>query len=360
MLSEIGSNFWEYSVGNNASEAAFFWMNSKYEKQYYKSGRNAIKALCRNLIQCPKRVILPIYTCETVIQPFIDEGWEVSFYQINKNLTINEQSIFWLLEEKKPSVVFVHSYFGFNTLEDESCLQYCKRAGAIIVEDMTQSLFSKHYVKCADYYVSSFRKFLAIPDGGVLISASHLKKIPAEDADSQIARVAMDAFDMKADYFKSEAPEVKEAFRAKYQELNRLIGDNRFIQNISPISLSILFSCNMNAITTARRSNYLYVYNEMQTIESLIPVVNFPVDECAPLYLPVYTDNRSDLQRFMAENSIYCPVIWPKPLQIACEDADTQYMYEHMLCIPIDQRYGNDEMKKIVESMRQFDISMGK
>lgn len=355
MLSEIGSNFWEYSARNEEKESPFFWEGSDYHVLYVKSGRNAIKALCQILKDRDKRVLLPIYTCETVIQPFLDEGWDVFFYKINKDLTINEVDFQQVYHSVKPSVVLVHAYFGFETLSNQAQLAACRKDGVVVVEDMTQSLFSNHRLAFADYYVTSFRKFLAIPDGGALISRDEQSSARIQKADERITKVALDAFRLKKDYFSNPTEAGKEQFRGKYQELNKLIGENRELTAISPISLQIIRSCDRDGIRFARSRNYDRIYNQLANISCVRPVLHQQIGDCCPLYLPVYAENRSNLQAFLAGKNIYCPVIWPKPQQIQDLDIESQYMYEHMLCIPIDQRYGEEEMDFIIKALMSFD-----
>lgn len=355
MLSEIGSNFWEYSIDEKNNNIKFFWEDPKYKVCLLKSGRNAIKALCKCIETQDKSVMLPIYTCDTVIQPFIDEGWKVYFYRINKDLTINIENFQCIYEKINPKIVFVHSFFGFDTIgNDCSLLEQCKLNGSVIVEDMTQSLFSDHYLSFADYYVTSFRKFLAIPDGGALISSNDIQLLNIKLADESIADVALEAFDLKKNYFVSEDKKLKEQFREKYQELNCLIGENDSLKEISDISYKIINSCDTLSISSIRKCNYTYIYDNLNNYTWIKPVLSEIKGEICPLYLPVYVENRKKLQSFLTERNIYCPVIWPKSKHITEMDDDSQYMYEHMLCIPIDQRYGMDEMNVIRTALKDF------
>ena len=355
MYTEIGSDFWEYGIDDKSKNIRFFWENYKYKTSYLKSGRNAIKALCRCIDSLDKSVMLPIYTCNTVIQPFIDEGWNVYFYRINKDLTINTENFQYTYEKANPKIVFVHSFFGFDTIgKDCSLLKQCKIKGSVIVEDMTQSLFSSHYLSFADYYVTSFRKFLAIPDGGALISSNDIPLLNIGSANKSIADVALEAFDLKKNYFVRADKNLKEQFREKYQELKCLIGENDSLKEISDISYKIINFCDRVSISLIRKNNYTYIYDSLKEYTWIKPVLSEVKDGICPLYLPVYVESRKELQSFLAERNIYCPVIWPKSKHITEMDDDSQYMYEHMLCIPIDQRYGIDEMNVIKTALKDF------
>ena len=75
----------------------------------------------------------------------------------------------------------------------------------------------------------------------------------------------------------------------------------------------------------------------------------------APLYLPVYADRRDELQAFLTKRDIYAPVLWP----IGKENVnfltnDEKYIFEHILALPIDQRYGIAEMVYIAEALEEY------
>lgn len=356
MKSEIGSNFWEYSVDSEKKNGQLWWETEEYSIEYFKSGRNAIKAFCR-LIKVPtKSVLLPIYTCSTVIDPFVDEGWDIHFYCLNKDLTLNRESLIYTYEINEPSVVFFHSYFGLDTLKNDlGVIKDLQAQGAIIVEDITQSLFSNHNISFANYYVSSLRKYLAIPDGGFLASKQKIPMIEKISSSPEIVKTAFDAFGLKARYFEQEEPKIKDEFRSKYQELNLMIGKNEQIIDISPESLQIFASIDFDMVKRRRVENYRYLLHELEDLNFIKPVLSVGVADDAPLYLPVYVENvRKDFQAYLASNRVYCPIIWPRPLQIQNADQVTEYMYQNMLCFPIDQRYGIEEMSKVVNLARDF------
>ena len=63
---------------------------------------------------------------------------------------------------------------------------------------------------------------------------------------------------------------------------------------------------------------------------------------------------REDLQKYLAQNDIYCPIIWKKSHNIEKCSLETQKIYDHILCFPIDQRYDYDDMQRIVSVLREW------
>lgn len=357
MLSEIGSNFWQYSFDLPNRKEKLWWESSDYNRIFFKSGRNAIKALARLLKNGRAKVLLPAYTCETVILPFIDEGYEIGYYGINSDLSINEDSLLSHTKAFEPDVILFHSYFGFDTLSvAQRVIKELHDSGITIVEDITQSVFSGHFIECADYYVSSLRKFLAIPDGGVLFSKNKLDISNIQSPDKALVRTAVEAFDQKKEYITvSQDDALKARFRDGYVRLNQMISNNDLLISISPESLRIFDSCDINAIKRKRRENYERLKSVVGKIDGVRLVVPESIDATSPLYLPVYTlGERKSLQEYLAQNKVYCPVIWPRPNQVVCDSESIAYMYTHMLCLPIDQRYGKDEIDKIERLLREY------
>ena len=204
MVTEIGSNFSKYDLNAPARADRLWWESDEYNRVFFKSGRNALKAIARKLKGEGHKpsVLLPIYTCETVITPFLDEGWEVDYYGINADLSVNFSSVAERVATNAPAVILFHSYFGLDTLsKDTAKIEALKDSGLMIIEDMTQSIFSLHRIESADYYVTSLRKFLAIPDGGCIFSKRALSFADIAAYDERIAPKAIEAFDLKNEYF---------------------------------------------------------------------------------------------------------------------------------------------------------------
>jgi hypothetical protein len=249
---EIGSDFWQINIENRESQQ-LWWEDSQYQRSYFKSGRNAIKALCQLLSKTGKKALLAIYTCKTVIQPFLEEGWSVRFYQIHKDMSVNMENLLDMVNAFQPTVVYLQSYFGFDTLNfGADFIAEMHNKNIVVVEDITQSLFSEHFVKGADYYVTSFRKFFAVPDGGGLFSKNGCTELDCMSADSEITRIAFEAFDKKREYMKNPSVEKKQEFRQLYALLNNRLSDNSVVRKMSQDSLDILEKCNKDIIRKKR------------------------------------------------------------------------------------------------------------
>ena len=72
----------------------------------------------------------------------------------------------------------------------------------------------------------------------------------------------------------------------------------------------------------------------------------------AGLYYPILLENRDAVQQALARRNIYCPVIWPIPAQAQriCEICEATAA--HILALPCDQRYTEQDMATIAETLK--------
>lgn len=351
---EIGSDFWDVNSYLVQKRKKLWWEENNYFRRYFKSGRNAIKALL-SISQNYGIVALPEYTCETVIQPFVDEGWKIAFYEINKDLSINVNSLVDVCNIYKPNILYIQQYFGFDTSKIEDILLSKIDKNIIVVEDITQSLISNFHIKSADFYVGSLRKFIAIPDGGVLISSHRLDKIQTMVADLTILEIANNAFKLKEHYFNTGDVEIKKIFRKEYEILHERIAINDELRNISDVSLNIFKEYDFEEIKNIRKRNYNVLYTHLADNEDLTTLLDLKEPVC-PLYYPVMVNNieRKSLQQYLAKYNIYCPIIWPKSKYILKNSEVAENVYSSILCFPIDQRYNEDDMLFIVNKIHNY------
>ena len=73
-------------------------------------------------------------------------------------------------------------------------------------------------------------------------------------------------------------------------------------------------------------------------------------DDAVPMVYPFLTDDPS-LRQHLIDNKIYVAQYWPNVLQW-CSPADTAYILtQSLLPLPIDQRYGEQEMNRIIQTI---------
>ena len=68
-------------------------------------------------------------------------------------------------------------------------------------------------------------------------------------------------------------------------------------------------------------------------------------DDAVPMVYPYLTDDATLRQRLIA-NRIYVATYWPN---ISDDNSYEAYLKHHLLPLPIDQRYNEEDMKRIIE-----------
>ena len=62
---------------------------------------------------------------------------------------------------------------------------------------------------------------------------------------------------------------------------------------------------------------------------------------------PLYLENGAEIRKKLQQEKIYIPTLWPDVFDI-CKESDLEYDYaKSILPIPLDQRYGKEEMAYI-------------
>lgn len=361
MYKEIGSNFWmdrhqELAHKDISLEPLGVRIN---DSAFLSTGRSAISYVL-NQLETPddrKVALLPPFTCYTVIDPFIDAGYQVHFYEIDKGLTFNPERLMEDVRKFQPSVVLVHSYFGFNTLEPiKDTLASIRDSGVTLIEDATHMLYSSAVHLEADYYVGSFRKWAELPDGGFAISSDKPFLNKPQVPDGELEEAKLKAFHAKYLYMMKDEGEKKE-FMEMFRIADERLETQDGIYTIAPVSALLQANLDSTHLRKRRRENYQTLLTGLKDCDVLKPVfMNLPA-EAVPLYFPVYVKReRRAFQAFLAEYSIYAPVVWPRP--VPCENAigeDAEWIYEHVLSIPCDQRYGKEEMEYILVRIKDYE-----
>lgn len=316
-------------------------------------------SLCREILlhisrksYINKVVLLPAYTCDTVYISFIQEGWSLKFYSITKDLRINDCSLREMVNTCNPSIVVAHPYFGyeFNSLEKEVLSWVKQTSSATIVVDNTQCAFTKTRYPFADYTIASLRKWGPMPDGAYMEGEYFASNKCENDTFVEIQKKAME---LRNEYFNTGdgATKIKSIQLNKKAEM--LICSNIEEHLMSHFSQSLYADWDVESICQKRVSNYSYLQDYIQGIHGIQPVRNDMELSTAPLYFPIYCEDRAAVQKKLAEESIYCPIIWPVENDFVLIDDDVKYIYDHILCLIVDQRYGESDMRRIVEMLKK-------
>lgn len=323
----------------------------------YSLCREALYDIAVSFQTSNKKALLPAYTCQTVISPFTQAGWTCHFYSIKKNLRIDNDNLIASVEKLKPSLLLVHPYYGMDLCENEiETLETACRFGVKIIHDVTQCLFSTQSLPFVDYRVGSYRKWFPIPDGGFLSTNENIDFFRHHKVWNEKFTVRQaDAMYLRNIYFERKEQRIKDISIRLSKSADHVSEDSIIPHCMSSLSFSLLQKEDRKRNQSRRMDNYLFLHNHLKGNAKYRPVCDdISQVTTAPLYFTVFAEDRKSLQKLLAENRIYAPVIWPVEDKAVLINDDVRYIYEHLLAIPCDQRYDTEDMQRIVGIFDKF------
>ncbi len=350
MMKEIGSSFWLSHGEKNRSTIDCRVFNTDYEDSVFTtSGRGAMSLILSELKAECKRVLLPSFTCESVIDPFIKHGYEVFYYSVDRTLNIREEAFLKEIGARDPSVVLIHSYYGFDTASEvRETVKNLRASGITVIEDITQTLYSSFPRLSADYYVGSFRKWEGLSDGGFALKVKGSFAQKPQARDDELRDAGLKAMTAKYDYLFGGIGE-KSAFLQMFAEAEELLEREEQVYRMSDASYFEHANLDIEDLRSRRRGNFRFLLDNLRN-ERATPLFKELPDDTVPLYFPILCrQDRKEVQVLLREKSVYAPVVWPKPDNVKENYGESDLFYTNLLCIPCDQRYGLEEMNYIVE-----------
>ena len=360
MIREIGSTFWinpntDYSKRFNLTPDSFHLKGDDWF--FLSTGRSCIKlaietAIKRKAIKT-RIAVVPSFTCHTCTLPFEINDFQIVPLPVSKDLTVAPEILKSTVIQSNASIVLLHQYFGFETMKSvESVIKELRNQGVVFIEDRTQCLYSDFSPLPVDYYVASIRKWDGLPDGGVVVSTDGCFKTKVSRRNVEFERIKLQASIEKYHYI-IDGKGDKEHFRFLYETAANVLASEEDYYLINNSSTCVQHDLDINRLKKTRRDNYEYLFKLLRNQSLFEPIFN-PSNYEVPLYFPLKTQGyREKLQRYLASKSIYAPVIWPNEVSFIVDDV-TSYLYEDLLCIPVDQRYGLNDMERIAREIIFF------
>ncbi|QFF98018.1 hypothetical protein PB01_03845 [Psychrobacillus glaciei] len=342
---EIGSEFWEVETDNLSK----FTLDAPHN--FFLTGRTALDYLIKEmkLYKVVKSVYMPSYCCHSMIQPFLDNGVDVEFYEV---LFENGKYTYKIDFETTCDVIFIMQYFGYcNEKVSELIIKY-KELGKIIIEDATHSWLSDvPYNQESDYVFASFRKWTGLPGGAVAIKQEGQFCIDgAKETNLEYIQLRKKAFFQKKQFIENGLGQ-KETFLEYFNQAEKLIEDSYQNYNIQQDIEDLISSLNFERIKEKRKQNSRYLIDGLKKFPKIETVSLEEGD--VPLFVPIIVPygRRNELHQYFINNDIYCPVHWPISDKHCLHN---KFLYNNSMSIVCDQRYDLSDMKRILETLKKF------
>jgi len=291
----------------------------------------------------PSRVWIPSYLCRTIIGAIDPTVTDVRFYEIDYDLNVRSNTL--ESEVTSGDLVFFIDYFGFPF--DRQLGTYVKSKGAWVLEDACQALLSSHVGGLSDYVLFSVRKWIGVPDGGILrVHDSHpLIDHPLGSPPSLWWLKALQASLLRREF--DEGLPGNDWFKL-FREAEDTAPTGPY--TMSHLSRAVIeYSVDYSVITQRRRDNY------QSLLEKLAPYAVYPHLEpgVVPLGFPVRVANRNEVRERLFNQSMYPPVHWLIEGVIPSQFKDSHRLSRDIMTLPCDQRYGPEDMERMAEAFLQ-------
>lgn len=310
-----------------------------------RSGRDALKVIAKETSGAT--VYMPSLCCDSMIVPFEMYGCTIRFYPLTNELSANYAELLRIMEysyERK--VLLYYDYFGIPMFTDEQIAEVKSiHKNLISVKDITHTLLTDRDIyKNDDYTVASLRKWADIADGGLLWTKREVKFSEFIESPG-FASKRLEAQMLRTEYIKTGVESLKTKYRAIFSSVSELLDSETASAKMTEYSYRVSNKTDWDQIKIKRSEN-ANVLREVFGCAEKIKVIDM-CRKTSNLYIPIIVDNRNKIQERLSKKGIFNTIIWPlrEEQRKCCDNAD--YIYNHMLAVPCDQRYSQDDMEYI-------------
>lgn len=314
----------------------------------FRSGRDALKAIAREYE--PTIALLPALACDSMVLPFEMYGHIIRYYKLKPDYSINFETLYTAVSNAGKDALFLYmDYFGNSAISDNELDKLRKRFPDLtFIEDRTHNLLAQRERKFEpDFIIASLRKWINIPDGGLLWAKEELKNCNFS-TDTSFSEKRHEAQCMMYEYLRTGHQDTKKNYRNIFSRVSRIIDTDIEPGLMSAYAYEIAKGADLPDIKAHRNENVATLVDELR--KGGIMLIKMP-QGVSDLYVPILVEKRDDLQRKLSLIGIFCTVIWPlsEEQKEACQVA--KYTQEHMLAIYCDQRYTKEDMKYIASNI---------
>jgi len=308
----------------------YFSLELPQHEEYHKdvirlnTGRNCLEYILR--VRGYSKVYIPCYTCDVVLEPFMKLGIPYEYYHINIHLEIQDE-----IALKSGEALLYTNYYG---LKQQYTEKLANQYGNHLIVDNTQAFYAKPIEGIDTFYTC--RKFFGVPDGAYLYIDKQLDIELEQDHSYE----RMDSLTKRIDL----SPEA--GYQDFHETSKSLVGQP--IKCMSKLTQRMMQGIDYETIAQRRRANYLMLHEALDRENNVELLLE---DDAVPMVYP-YLVPVNGLREKLIENKIFVARYWPNVLECTTPDDIDYLLASQMQPLPIDQRYGDDEMNRIIEIIK--------
>ncbi|HOS46250.1 MAG TPA: hypothetical protein PLQ69_07220 [Paludibacter sp.] len=296
------------------------------------NARSGIKLVVDQLKS--KQIWLPSFLCDSIITAIDPSISKISFYPIDDLL--NVQSEDFIAKIHSEDIFLLIDYFGFPI--DSGLIRKIRARGCKILRDCSQALFFDWNDELCDFHLFSPRKFLGVPDGGILHWQKNISlHIPTlDEPEQEVMYPLLQALILRRDFdlHKDDKEwlllfrEAESHFKPEYRAMSQLT------------TLLLTKAFDYDFIKKQRQKNFRIL---ALMLPDLAIYRNLP-DGVTPLGFPIRYYNRKFLQKQLFARNIFPPIHWVIDTYVPHEFEKSHKLSQQILTLPCDHRYTEEDM----------------
>ena len=285
-------------------------------------GRNALAYLLK--ARQIQKLWIPRFICDTVTDVCERENVPFSFYEIGRDL-LPAQHI------KLGAGEWFYYVNYYSQFDNDQISEYVTEYSRVIV-DQAQSYFQMPISGVDTIYTC--RKYFGVADGAFLYTDAVLKQELSQDESFQRMRFLLGRYERPASEFYAEYAANNDFFRTEP------------VKRMSKLTWNLLHGVDYERIMMIRQENYLLLHDKLGGLNGLRLS-----DQPGSFMYPLLLKNGAVIRKELQKKRIYIPTLWPDVFRFCCEGETEYELAMNILPLPIDQRYGQEEMNDMVEEI---------
>lgn len=321
----------------------FELMNNNDGEEYYReydrnkvdvdSGRSALQFILEKFNF--RRIWLPVYNCPLVGKRILEvSNAEIGWYNISGDFLPQLDGLKFVNGDALLYVNYCGVMFS-QTIDAVVRLQ--EKFPIKVIIDNIPAYFSKPRMEVINIY--SCRKFLGVPDGGHIIG-------------KEIKHVELPTYSTAKNYFYliKAVEDGSNAAYGDYQDSEKRFSESTTAYGMPKLTHRVLCSIDCSKIIEKRRKNF-------ETLHSILSYKNqlrIDFQSVTPSVYPYLTTDIS-LRSNLLEHKIFISRFWKHVLTNEFANDFEKKLAEYLIPLPIDQRYGVEDMHYIGNKILEFE-----
>jgi hypothetical protein len=296
------------------------------------SGRAAIAAMLTARGQ--GAVWVPHYVCGAVREGVIASGLVVYEYMLAEDFGPPDN-----LPLNSTDTLLIVDYFGVTGKTVERTL---KQYGSDrVLVDASQSLFFP--AETATHVVYSPRKFVGLPDGGLLVSTEAAESRGEADERGSMRRM---------EHLLLRTAGRREEGRERFQTAEESLTFSR-AEPMSSLTRFLLAHVDLLSVARIRQRNAQALFASRPDRH---PILFSAPSDAVPMCAPVVVRRAPRVRAALADRGMFLAHYWPDAI-VPAGDRNARLLLEETLFLPCDQRYTLDDMERLSSQFLQASIS---